>query len=133
MKTALELLHAYLDNIQDAGVSSSLFAEDGALELPYLATVGLPARAEGPKEIKKFLEWVLSSFPDFKFHDLKIFIDTPNKVFAEYEVTTPVAATGKEYHQLYMGRLVAENGKIKLLREGLDTALVTKAFSSDPV
>ncbi|HMF72469.1 MAG TPA: nuclear transport factor 2 family protein, partial [Flavitalea sp.] len=115
MKTALELLKAYLDNVQDAEAASSLFAEDGALELSYLSTVGWPARAEGPKEIKKFLETVLTTFSDFKFHDLKIFIDTNDQVFGEYEVSTAVTATGMEYHQLYMGRLVAENGKIKQL------------------
>lgn len=132
MKTASELLNAYLDNVQDAKLAASLFAEDGALELPYLATLGLTARAEGPAEIQKFLENVLSLFTDFKFHGLEVFIDTTDQVFAEYEVTTEVASNGKKFHQHYMGRLVAKNGKIKLLREALDTAVTEKAFATNP-
>jgi len=131
MKTAAELLEAYLHHVQDARVASELFAPDGAIELPYLDTLGYPWRAEGPKEIQKFLENILSLFADFKFHSTKIFIDLPDQVFGEYEVTTTVKENGKAMHQLYMGRLVAENGKIKLLREALNTVSTLRAFSPD--
>ena len=130
MKNASELLKAYLDNVQDVRVAAGLFAADGAIELPYLQTLGYPWRAEGPEEIQKFLENILSLFADFKFHGTKIFIDQADQVFGEYEVTTTVKETGKIMHQLYMGRLVAANGKIKLLREGLDTVVTERAFSS---
>jgi ketosteroid isomerase-like protein len=40
-------------------------------------------------------------------------------------------ATGKVYRQHYAGRLVAENGKIKLLRESLDTLAASQAFTKD--
>jgi ketosteroid isomerase-like protein len=133
MKTPLELLNAYLGSVQDAALAAALFAEDGALELPYLATLGFQPRAEGPEEIRKFLENVLSVFADFKFHSVKVFMETTDQVFGEYEVTTTVVSTGKNIHQLYMGRLVAENGKIKLLREALDTAAAAKAFSATDV
>jgi len=129
MKTSTELLKSYLGNVQDPGLASSLFAEDGILELPYLATLGHPHKAEGPEEIRHFLENVLSIFEDFKFHSLKVFIETPEQVFGEYEVTTTIVSTGKNIHQLYMGRLVAENGKIKLLREALDTAAIANALA----
>jgi ketosteroid isomerase-like protein len=128
MKTPLELLKAYLDNVQDAAIASSLFAEDGALELPYLTTLGFSARAEGPKEVKTFLENVLTTFIDFKFHSLEVFIETDDQVFAEYKVTTTAVLTGKDFHQHYMGRLVAKNGKIQLLRESLDTAATAKSL-----
>lgn len=133
MKTSTELLKSYLDNVQDPGLASSLFAEDGVLELPYLATLGYPHRAEGPEEIRHFLGNVLSIFEDFKFHSLKVFIETPEQVFGEYEVTTTVVSTGKDIHQLYMGRLVAENGKIKLLREALDTAATAKSLAETDI
>ena len=42
-----------------------------------------------------------------------------------------VADTGKIYQQTYAGVLLAENGKIKLLREALDTLAASKAFSND--
>ena len=39
MKTAKELLQAYIDG--SAQESATLFAENGALELPYLADLGV--------------------------------------------------------------------------------------------
>jgi hypothetical protein len=41
------------------------------------------------------------------------------------------AVDWKTYRQTYAGRLVAENAKIKLLRESLDTLAVSRAFSKD--
>ena len=62
--------------------------------------------------------------PDFKFINVKYYIETPDQVFAEYEVDC--LFNGKPYKQLYMGRLVAEKGKIKLLREGLNLYPIMK-------
>jgi ketosteroid isomerase-like protein len=128
MKTPAELLKAYLDNVQDLDLIASLFAADGILELPYLATLGIPSRHQGPEQITAFLKNVITSVKDFRFHDLEIFMETPGQVFAEYKVTTTVITSGNDFRQHYMGRLVAENGKIKLLRESLDTASTIKAF-----
>lgn len=44
---------------------------------------------------------------------------------------TPVLDTGKVYRQTYCGVLIVENGKIKLLREALNTAAAAEAFSKD--
>lgn len=128
MKTPLQLLKAYTSNVQDAALAASFFADDGALELPYLATLGVTARAEGPEAIQAFLENVHSLFAEFKFHSLEVFMETANQVFAEYKVSTTVTSTGQPIQQHYMGRLVARHGKIKLLRESLDTAATAKAL-----
>jgi hypothetical protein len=50
-----------------------------------------------------------------------MFIETPDQAFGEYSVEAVVLTTGKVYKQTYFGRLVAEKGKIKLIREALDT------------
>ena len=42
-----------------------------------------------------------------------------------------VASTGKAYKQTYAGLLIAENGKIKLLREALDTLAASRAFDNE--
>jgi ketosteroid isomerase-like protein len=42
-----------------------------------------------------------------------------------------VVDTGKIYQQTYAGLLIAEGGKIRLLREALDTAAAARAFSKD--
>ena len=126
MKTALELLNAYLDNIQDPAAAAASFAEDGILELP---TVN--ARAVGPAQVQGLVAGLLKRVPDFRFKDLRVWIDTPDKVFAEYSVEAVVADTGKVYRQTYAGVLIAENGKIKRLREALDTAAAAAAFKKD--
>src|ERR1700677_4495283 len=80
MKTAKQLLQAYIDgNAQD---SAALFAENGALEIPYLADLGVDPRYEGPKTIGAFLTFLHEKmYPGFKFVDVKIYIDTPDQAF----------------------------------------------------
>jgi ketosteroid isomerase-like protein len=67
--------------------------------------------------------------PDFRFKNLIYFIQTPDKVAAEYHVEALVPDTGKIYKQTYAGVLLAENGKIKLLHENLNTLAGSEAFS----
>jgi ketosteroid isomerase-like protein len=124
MKTALELLRAYLENAQES--CGTLFAEDGVLELPTINV-----HVTGPTGVAGLLAGLLKRVPDFKFKDLKVWIDTPDRIFGEYSVEALVPDTGKVYRQTYAGLLIAENGKIKLLREALDTAAAAAAFKKD--
>ena len=126
MKSATELLEAYLNNVGTPKISASQFAEDGVLELPWVK-----AQAQGPAAVEKLLTGLLAKVPDFRFKNLTYFIQTPNQVAAEYQVEARVVDTGKLYQQTYVGVLLAENGKIKLLREALDTAAASRAFSKD--
>ena len=126
MKSASELLEAYLNNVGTPKVSASQFAEDGVLELPWVN-----AHAQGPAAVEALLTGLLAKVPDFRFKNLTYFIQTPDKVAAEYHVEAKVLATGKIYKQTYAGVLHAENGKIKLLHETLDTLAASKAFAKD--
>jgi ketosteroid isomerase-like protein len=126
MKNATELLQAYLTSIQNPAAAAALFAQDGVIELPTVH-----ARAQGPAAIEEFLKGLLARVPEFRFENIHIFIQTPEQAFGEYSVKARVPATGKLYEQTYAGRLVAENGKIKLLREALDTLAAQRAFSKE--
>ena len=126
MKSAAELLEAYLDNVRTPKVSASQFADDGVLELPWVQ-----AHAQGPAAVERLLAGMLAKIPDFRFKNLTYFIRTPDQVAAEYQVEARVAETDKLYQQTYVGVLLAESGKIKLLREALDTVAAAKAFSKD--
>jgi ketosteroid isomerase-like protein len=126
MKSASELLEAYLNNVGTPKVSAAQFAEDGVLELPWVN-----ARAQGPAAVERLLTDLLAKVPDFRFKNLTYFIHTPDKVAAEYHVEAKVLSTGKIYKQTYAGVLHADNGKIKLLHETLDTLAASKAFSKD--
>ena len=129
MKNAVELLQNYLDAIQTPHLAAALFAEDGVLELPYLESLGIPHRVQGPAAIERFIGSLLGKVPDFKFRNVHFLIDTPDQAFAEYSVEALVPATGRIYRQMYAGRLVAKDGKIQLLRESLDTVAAAKAFA----
>jgi uncharacterized protein len=119
VKTAKELLQAYIDG--SAKESSTLFAENGALELPYLADLGVDPRYEGPKAIESFLTFLHEKmYPGFKFVDVKIYIDTPGQAFGEYTIHQKSGISGRDVHQRFFGHCVAADGKIQLLREALN-------------
>ena len=95
MKTAKELLTAYLQNINNADEAIALFSDDAAIELPYLSSLGLPWRWNGKDTLYKFLQNLPKTFPGFQFQNIQIHIDTPEQAFGEYEVECTVAATGR--------------------------------------
>jgi hypothetical protein len=70
---------------------------------------------------------VLDTYPGFQFENVKVLIDTSDQAFAEFEATAVSSKTGRTVHQLFFARLVAENGRIKLFREALNTLEVAKA------
>jgi ketosteroid isomerase-like protein len=123
---AKELLQTYLSSIQNAEAVAAFFADDGIIELP-----SVNARAQGPVAIQRFVTGLLANVPDFRFENVLIWIDTPDRVFAEYDAQGHVVSTGKLYKQTYSGVLVADHGKIKLLHEALDTLAASRAFNTD--
>src|SRR5437879_3770442 len=131
MRTARQLLQAYLDAISAGEMEKAiaLFAEDGALEFPYFGSVNLPTRFQGPDAIRQLLVAVMEGAENFQFKNVKIFPgEDENHVSGEYEVDAVIKKTGRPYQQLYGGRLVAEKGKIKLLREFANTVEVARAM-----
>ena len=119
MKTAKELLQAYIDG--SAPEAAALFAEDGALELPYLADLGVEPRYEGVKNVGAFLTFLHEKmYPNFKFIDVKIYMDTPSQAFGEYTIHQKSGISGKDVHQRFFGHCTAADGKIILLREALN-------------
>jgi len=129
MKNARELLEGvFKESWRDAKVMVGMFTEDGALELPYLTDFGLPGRFAGAEGITGAARFLHDTFPGLHLENLKILIDTPDQVFAEYEFTNVSTVTGRKVHQLFFGRLVAEHGKIKLLREATNSAETARAL-----
>jgi ketosteroid isomerase-like protein len=116
MNTAPELLRTYLAGVQSPAATAALFAPDGVLELPWVGT-----RAQGPEAIERLITGLLGKVPGFGFKNIRFWIETPDRTFAEYAVEAAMAVGGKVYRQTYAGLLISENGKIKLLREALDT------------
>jgi|SRR5471032_2077180 len=128
MKTAKQLLVEFLPLFDQPEKAAQLFAEDGAIELPYLSDLGMPARYSGRAEIVALFTLLRELVPNWTFRDLVIQIETDDKVFAEYKVDELTANTARPFKQHFFGYLHAENGKIKLLRESLNIVATARAF-----
>jgi uncharacterized protein len=111
MKDSKTLLLNYLASVRDPERAASFFADDGVFELPFLRSLGVEPRYKGRRE------------PD----DTRILIETPEKTLAEYVAHARAAATGRTAHHLFTGYLVAEAGKIKLLRETFNPLTMAQA------
>ena len=85
MKTATDLLQAYIAGPHDAATILELFAENGALEAPYFATFGMPWRFEGHAALSATFGHLAQVYPDLKFENLRIICSTPDVAVGEYE------------------------------------------------
>ena len=52
-------------------------------------------RYQGPAAVEKLLNGLLAKIPDFSFQKPTCFIQTPDKLAAEYKVEALVVETGK--------------------------------------
>ncbi len=119
MKTAKGLMLSLIAGTAEQ--AGALFADDGTLEHPYLASIGLPPVTTGPLEITKFLNFVHGAlYPGFSFKEVEILIDTPDQVLAEYHINHKSAITGVEIHKQSSGIFKPKAAKNARLRETLD-------------
>jgi uncharacterized protein len=127
MQTAQQLMLAYLAGTAEE--TGALFAPEGTLELPYLASIGLPPVLKGPAEITKFLGFLHTTlYPAFKFENVKVLIDGGTQVFAEYQINHRSGISGRFVNQQFFGHLEAESGKIRRLREAIDVVVAAEAI-----
>jgi ketosteroid isomerase-like protein len=121
MKDARQLLEEFTaSSFRDPKKAAEMFAENGAFEMPYLARLSFPWRYEGREKVEGFFKFVRDLYPVLEFHDVKVVCETPDVLVGEYEFTTKSSKTGRVIHQLFVGRLEAEKGRIKLLRESIN-------------
>jgi hypothetical protein len=127
MKTANDLMLDYVAGTAEQ--SGALFAAKGTLELPYLASIGLPPVLTGPEEITKFLGFLHGTlYPGFSFEKVKVHLDTPAQAFAEYHINHKSGISGKTVQQQFFGHLEAKDGKIFRLREAIDVVVAAEAI-----
>jgi hypothetical protein len=105
MKDAKTLLLEFLAAVTHGQDAAPLFAEDGALELPFLYSVGIPWRHQGRPAIRELQASLAGLYLGFGFppEETHVLIDTPEQVFAEYTAHPTVAATGRTLHHLFAG------------------------------
>jgi hypothetical protein len=102
MKDAKTLLIEFLAAVTGGQNASALFAEDGAVELPFLHSLGIPWRHRGRQAISALQDSLAGLYLDFAFkpEDTHVLIDTPEQVFAEYMAHPTARATGRTVHRL---------------------------------
>ena len=127
MAKAKELLLTFLSASPER--AGSLFAEDGLLEVPYLASIGVESRYRGPETICAFLRLLHGDvYPGAVFENVAIHMETPNQAFGEYHLTARSAISGHIVHQQFFGHLVVQSGKIQLLTEAIDAVVAAEAM-----
>ncbi len=128
-KTASELLKDFLESVNAGNpkVAASFFAKDGYLEAPYVASFGMTSKFEGQEAIAASMAGMLQLAPDFHFTSVKIIMETPTQVVAEYE-SEATLTNGRPYKMLYIACLTTQEGKIESHREFLNTVPFVEAF-----
>jgi len=67
MKDSKTLLLNYLASVRDPERAASLFAEDGAFELPFLRSLEVEPRHTGRREIAGLIHQLLKLYLNFAF------------------------------------------------------------------
>lgn len=125
MTTSRELLNSFFDCLADLDHSIDrcvdLFADDGAFEFPYFSVLGMPTRFQGKAEIRQVLGIINARFSAFTISQVEIHeVKEGDALFVRYHSDGFVDRSDRVYAQDYVSQLVAENGRIKVLREYLN-------------
>jgi ketosteroid isomerase-like protein len=125
MSTSRKLFTEFLECLRHLDRSIDrcvdLFADDGVFEFPYFTSLGMPWRFSGKAEVRQVLELIASHFSAFTLSNIEIHeVKEGDGLFVQYHSDTVLKGTDRTYAQDYVSQLVAENGKIKLLREYLN-------------
>jgi ketosteroid isomerase-like protein len=135
MSTSRELITEFFDCLRNLSTSVDrcvqLFADDGVFEFPYLSTLGMETRFKGKAAIRGVLELIRSHFSSFTLSNISIHELKDGTGLVEYHSDAFIGSTERVYPQDYVSRLVAENGKIKLLREYMNVISSARALLSN--
>lgn len=128
-KTAATLLTEYLGttSTHDAKATAAYFAADGYIEAPYIESLGLPTKMIGPETIEEVLSNLLNNAPDFHFTNIRILMESPTEAVAEYE-SEGTLLNGRSYKQKYITHVTADDGKITMHKEYLNTVTFAQAM-----
>lgn len=129
---AEQLFRTHLAIFTDPAMSreayANLWTEDAVHEYPY-APAPYSKRLEGRDTITDYIAYVTQSATNWNFTNF-VFSSTadPNVMFVEFEGSALVTATGKNYQQIFVGRITLREGKIANFREYWNPAWILEAF-----
>lgn len=125
-----KIFKEYLESAgaKSAKETAAYFTQNGALELPFNESIGLPYKIVGRDSIEAIIRSLVKNAPNFRLTNVKIIMETSDKVLAEYE-SDAVMANGRGYKQKYLAYGIVKDGKIELHKEYMNTiALVSAVF-----
>ncbi|POS10054.1 hypothetical protein C3Y08_00920 [Burkholderia gladioli] len=133
MATSRDLLNTFFDCLRDLDNSIDrcvdLFADDGVFEFPYFSVLGMPTRFQGKTEVREVLGIINSHFSAFTLSGIEIHeLKEGDGLFVRYHSDGFINRSGRIYAQDYVSQLIAENGKIKVLREYLNVVNTARAL-----
>jgi ketosteroid isomerase-like protein len=128
-----ELLNSFFDCLRDLDHSIDrcldLFADDGMFEFPYFSVLGMPTQFKGKTELRQVLGMINARFSAFTVSDIDIHeVKAGDALFVRYHTDTLIDGTERVYAQDYVTQLIAENGKIKVLREYFNVIKTARAL-----
>jgi len=107
---------------------ASLLTEDAVQEYPY-APAPFPKRVEGRDAVTAYMVNVTQLATNWNFTDFTFSATSdPDTVFVEFEGGALVTATGKTYHQVYIGRITMRGEQIAHYREYWNPTWILDAF-----
>ncbi|WP_421939865.1 nuclear transport factor 2 family protein [Pedobacter sp.] len=107
---------------------ADLFTEDAVQQYPY-APAPYAKEVVGRHTIAEYIANVVNGATNWNFRNFEFSVtNDPNTIFVEFEGSADVIATGKPYHQLYIGRITLKDGKISSYREFWNPIWIMDAF-----
>lgn len=114
-----QLLSAHLDLLgTDMERWLGLLADDAVVELPYAASLGVPARLEGLPAIRRYYLETIKSFEGLTFSGARYHrtVD-PEVALIEVHGSATIRPTGRRYEQDYVILVKVRDGRVVLHRE----------------
>lgn len=106
-----------------------MLTDDAQWEMPHPRNiVPFGGKWQGKEEVKKFFG-VMHDTVQMKGFDLQEFIADENKVVVVGRMKAVAISTGKEYENDLVAIWTVENGKIKGMRDFMDTVQGIEAFT----
>ncbi|AII54400.1 nuclear transport factor 2 family protein [Hymenobacter sp. APR13] len=126
-------LSLFTDPTMTREAYASLLTEDAVHEYPY-APAPFASRLEGRAAITTYIADVTQRGTNWHFTDLQVTATPdPDTVLVEFTGGAFVPATGKTYHQIYVGRLTMRGEQIARYREYWNPSWIMEAFVGDGV
>jgi len=132
IELAEHLFHSHLSKFTSPEMTNDayaeLFTEDAVQEFPY-APAPYAKEVIGRDAIADYISNVVKGAKNWNFMNFQFSGTTdPNTIFVEFEGSAYVIATGKPYHQLYIGRITIKDEKISAYREFWNPVWIMDAF-----